>query len=333
MGRSDLSKRRRCCYYDERKLVSVHITRGIEMRRLALQYSVSLLAIVSLSCSVERVSLPDKVILPDKSRYLPYSFEYKSTNVQEKIDLTLAFVSPVFGISREASGAGNISVGEPFFGKEIAPEDALHVDRLLKSYLAALQTDFEKVLLLYGFRTTGPFGDRERMTYPQREQADLAFEPRVFIDVFVHFSEIEKPQWVEKPLRTFIHRERRAPDLPETQFTIRAGIQKEIYPGTVTGFIVVKPRIDLHLYEPLSWEKMWIKSVTPPMSDSLPYAYRYNDEGGRRLYGEDTRPNALAKALAQSYKNVLDEFTLFFDPREIRPLNAKAKVVRERKRF
>jgi hypothetical protein len=132
--------------------------------------------------------------------------------------------------------------------------------------------------------------------------------------------------------------------------------------GTATlerfdGSVGVTFGLDLALFEPLTGEKLWLKSVKPTASNE-DYAYytktiRYEfldatigqiitGEGRRRqvgqpevilLSGSDTRPNALAAALEKLFGTSLNEFSRYFDPKEIREVVKDAERVRKLKRY
>jgi hypothetical protein len=256
---------------------------------------------------------------------------------QSKGDLTLALISPSFVFTGMPSSSVENSYGKWLLKRDVSPEAGDFVDRLVKSYLGALQSDFEKVMITDGFRTLGPFSNREIMTYPQRELAELALESRVFIDLFDDVTSTEQPASVEVVKKgTPTSSAKKQPPIfgGDDAYAYSVGPrEKEIHPGTVTGTLSIGARIELSLYEPLTWEKMWMKTISVSIGKIEPYSYKYIDYKGERVIGEDGRPSILDSVLVQSYSQILGQFQTFFDPKEIETINSKAKEIREKKVF
>jgi hypothetical protein len=276
----------------------------------------------------------EKSIPPAPTQYPPYDFSYQLTPSDKRGDLTIALIAPTFVISGNQASTAMPSYSSLLLRRDVSPEAGEYIDRLIRSLLGSLESDFEKVLLADGFRTIGPFSDRERMTYPQREQADFSLEPRVTIEVLDEITRINPPDRVElKTGPTSLSRKRIVSAEEDTILIYGMHKEIEIRPGTVSGKLTVGARIELHLYEPLTGEKMWIKSLSLPNIAKSQYTYKFNDVNGERVVGEDERPTILANVLSRSYKQILDEFHTYFDVKELKQLNLKAKEIREKKRF
>lgn len=279
-------------------------------------------------------SLLEKAIPPSATQYPTYEFTYQPTPSDKKGDLTIALIAPTFVISGTQTSTAMPSYGSLLLRRDVSPDVADYIDKLIKALLNSLESDFEKVLIADGFRTLGPFSDRERMTYPQKEQADFSLEPRVSIELLDEITKTGPPERVEFRTRSKNVSRKNAIDAYEDT-TLLYPMRKEIEirPGTVSGKLTVGARVELHLYEPLTSEKMWIKSFSLPNIARDQYTYKFNDLKGERVVGEDERPEILANVLSRSYKQILDEFHTYFDVKELRQLNLKAKEIREKKRF
>jgi len=291
------------------------------------------IAILIASCAP--AIIPEKIVLPEKTQFPTYAFSYTAKASETKGDLTLALIAPTFIFTGTPASSLSPSYGSWLLKKDISPEVEEYVNRLIQSYLSSLQADFEKVLIAHGFRTLGPFADKEKMTYPQREQSDLALEPKVIIELFDEVRTTEQPKSIEVVSKKETKSKRKAVTISEDEPPpfIYEQREKEIRPGVISGNLSVAARIELHLYEPLSWEKMWIKNVSPPSISKQQYSYKYNDLNGQRVVGEDERVRILAELLNNYYTQILDQVSIYFDPREIRPIYEKAKEVRTKKRF
>lgn len=280
---------------------------------------------------------PDVILLPEKSQLAPYSFKYNLPEKKNNADFTLAVLSPSFdflGNTVSLSSPISPSYSEWLFKRQMSDDAQEYVDKLVASYLGALQTDLERVLVSSGNRTIGPFSDKDKLTYPQRQQSDFVFEPRLKIFVSEEVTNVVLPYRQEVLTQTVTKQKntRSTTNSPEFSTYPEEQSQGEIHPGITTGNISIVAQLEIHLYEPVTWEKMWIKSITIPVTKKQ-YTYKWNNENGRKIFGEDTRPTILSEVLMNSYNQILEEFLKYFDPNELKAIDVKGKEIREKKRF
>jgi hypothetical protein len=278
----------------------------------------------------------DVILLPDKSQFVPYNFKYNLPEKKANADFTLAIMSPSFdflGNMVSLNSPLSPSYSEWLFKKQMSDDAQEYVNKLVVTYLSALQTDLEKVLVATGNRTIGPFSDKEKLTYPQRQQSDFVFEPKLKIFVSEELTNVVVPYREEVQIGVAPKKKKSTPN-PDNGDDYASYIEKQrqIHPGQATGNISIVAQLDIYLYEPVTWEKMWIKSISIPVTKKQ-YTYKWNDDNGKRIYGEDTRPTILSEVLTSSYKEILDEFVKYFDPNELKAIDLKGKEIREKKRF
>lgn len=274
---------------------------------------------------------PDLVLLPEKSPLVPYSFKYNLPERKTSADFTFAILSPnldFLGNAVSLNSPLSPSYSEWLFKKQMSVDAQEYVDKLVGTYLGALQTDLEKVLISTGNRTIGPFSDKEKLTYPQRQQSDFVFEPKLKIFVSEELTSVITPYREEIQSHIKKAANPNANSLNNDYTTT----QGQIRPGTVTGNISIVAQLEIYLYEPVTWEKMWVKSITIPVTKEQ-FTYKWNDQNGKKIFGEDTRPKILSEVLASSYNQTLTEFLKYFDPNELKAIDLKGKEIREKKRF
>ena len=92
-------------------------------------------------------------------------------------------------------------------------------------------------------------------------------------------------------------------------------------------------RVELYLLEPLSWEKMLVRTIPVKSSFIGTYSYRFNTKDGQTFVGEDKRPEAYGEVLAKLYNEIFTQFQKYFEQMEISAIAEKAKEVRGRRRY
>ncbi len=280
-------------------------------------------------------SIAVKILLPAKDQYPVYQFQYTGAGKGTHGDFTLAVLSPSFVLNGNAVPLASL-VTEPYsdmlFKKRISDQAADYVNSMLSTYMSGLRRDFEKILVVNGYRTIGSFRDKEKLTYPQRQQSDFALQPVLQISVVEEETDEQQQTIEEFELTGGAAKPTTITPFDKQPTFERRTFERDVHPGTVTGNLSVAARADIQLYEPVTWEKMWVKSISIPVLTKQ-FTYKYNTLNGQRVYGEDTRPKILADILTSAYKQILDEFLSYFDASELKALDVKGKEIREKKRF
>lgn len=186
---------------------------------------------------------------------------------------------------------------------------AQEYQQLLKDFANAFHLDLQELLTSMNYTLVGPFKERDQMTYVQREQSDFA----LIAAVSMEYKE-EKERETTPELRT-----------------ITATVQ-QLHPGTGSGRQLFETRITLTLYETLSWEKLWVKSI-PLERISYDYSYRWNREGARVVVGDDTRPHNAVRGFQSIYQTLFETMRSHLYPRELEVLRDKGAEIRSKKKF
>ena len=221
------------------------------------------------------------------------------------------------------------------------------VGDLVSEMASALESAFQATLIAKGYTLSGPFDSREQMTYAEKEKAMLLLLPELRVKCSCEDSGSEK-LWEGKVRTTRtekVDKETARDYREQDSITVNRGALQVAF------------SLDLVLYEPLTGEKLWLKSVkAPTLNESYQYYARITEyttwEGtlGDQLFGggfvkpyrdrdvnvitnSDTRPNAAAAALEKLFASSMQEFSKYFDPREIAYVVEDANRVRKVKRY
>ncbi len=185
-----------------------------------------------------------------------------------------------------------------------------NLDHIAKSYAHAIGDDFKEMVTMRGFRIQGALQEQSEVTWLQREQSDFCLKPNV--DIVISDQVISSSS-------------------PDQSFADRLMTNK-YNPGSVTGKLSVKARIKLDIFEPLSWQLLWTKSIETEQV-TMDYSYRWNYAGnGGYVVGEDSRPQIIANALTENYHDTMDKLYVYLDPDELAALSKQALEIRKKSR-
>lgn len=225
--------------------------------------------------------------------------------------------------------------------------NARELQRILDEFSSSLQSAFQATLLAKGYTLSGPFSSREQMTYGEKEKATLFLIPALSVN-FTCPETSSSTIWEGKSGTT-----RKGLNSQGNETTARGKATLIKHQGEVK----VTFSLDLALLEPLTGEKLWLKSVkAEPSREAFTFFSRHIVyeawEGtigdlvvgtGRtfqvgapevvQLAPSDTRPNAAASALERLFAHSMSEFSRYFDPREITEVVKDAERVRKLKRY
>jgi hypothetical protein len=181
-------------------------------------------------------------------------------------------------------------------------------DGLAKS----MAIDLDKIIIAKGMTATGPFEALDMMTYPDKKNADLSLTPEFLINV----QSRDISAWERKGDRL-----------------------------VKTVEVNVDARIVLLMREPLSSEKIWIKTIavdespksaeifaeTVDMGLKPGYHYVHQYGPGKILY--DGRTDAVADIVQKMYPNIMQTTWRYINTDEVLVLKEKADEVRKLKRY
>lgn len=158
------------------------------------------------------------------------------------------------------------------------------------SFAQSLDTDTQRLLIAKGLRVTGPFHSFDGMTFPEKKAADLAFVPRIHLEIAESY-----PVNIDQPAALGGQLIRRR------------------------GHISARGFVELTLVEPLSEQKMWMKKVElTPVSDDVEVDLLMDANGTLNPFhsNKDNRDTALIMLLNASYPPILDALWRYLDFRE-----------------
>jgi hypothetical protein len=141
--------------------------------------------------------------------------------------------------------------------------------KALSDFQSAMGADFQEILAAKGFTARGPFGSYQEITFPDKKGTDLV----LVADIDVTIDDLgRKADW---------HASLFGPNT-----------------FTFSGAVQLGGRINLHLAESLSDEKMWTKSVALPAKQ---VAWT-----GTASYQNPTNPNATTIGLPPFHQHFSD---------------------------
>jgi hypothetical protein len=172
--------------------------------------------------------------------------------------------------------------------------------------------DIEELLIDKGFRVKGPYDSFDDMVFEDRKDADIAIDVEIV------------PQFTARDGSWHSY---------TNKFSFQAPTTYYYYDGTVS----LIGKINITGYEPLSKEKIWVKSVPiPPItninittsSKKLSAANLSND-----FYNDPAVYNALGKALLEQYAATFRKIDVQLDPREFETLKTQIKELKKKKGY
>jgi len=182
----------------------------------------------------------------------------------------------------------------------------------------AFQRDFEKdleeLLVDKGFRIRGPYSLYDEMVFEDKKESDVGIE----VEIEPRFTAAEGGWKAYQPFQ-----------LSSTRQTLY------YYEGTVS----LTGKINLTGYEPLSHERIWVKSVEMPSITNINVSTAIRDftqpvNGDDPLFLNDANVyNALGNALQQQYQGILAKVDAYFDPREFTSLRPQIKELKSKKGY
>ncbi len=204
-----------------------------------------------------------------------------------------------------------IAVVKPNFDKESTIVEAGQLYRkFAKGFQRSMAVDMDKCLITKGIKVQGPHDTWDDMTYPDKQTADLAFTPQVFLTATIKYE----------------------PD------------------GDVEGDYIQRPfnmnvqgHIAYELREPLSNQKLWIKKL-----ELEPIDYRWVEcyeaipiwdaqgnfhghSAGKLLY--DGKQDAMANVMEKWYPTIMDKAWTYMNTDEMMNMKPQVEEIRKSKRY
>lgn len=185
------------------------------------------------------------------------------------------------------------------------------------NFQQAMAANIEELLIARGYTLKGPYASFDEMVFNDKKDADIALE----IEIEPKFTASEGG-W-KTHAASF------------GQILLSSGSNTPVsysYEGTIS----LIGKINIVGYEPLSKEKLLVKSIEIPsilninISTSKWVASPAYDLA---FFNDPNVYNALGAALQQQYKGIMQKIDAHFDPREFAALKAQIKELKAKKSY
>ena len=179
---------------------------------------------------------------PGKTPVPKYKFDY-TVSTSKKLQNPMAFllISPSY------------KVDFPQLWYKFQGTDKLN--DIIKNFSSSMEKDFNELMVGRNFRLISLLKDQQLATYSQREQS--AFSLTSKIEIVIDATQNSSSSISQKPGSGLVG-----------ATTYEASI--------VTGEFNVKTRIVLEVYEPITWQLIWVKTIEEQEPKSINYSYKWN---------------------------------------------------------
>ena len=168
--------------------------------------------------------------------------------------------------------------------------------KLSKTFSESLGKDLEEMLTAKGFKIQGPFASIDEMVYSEKQKCDFVMEVTAMPEI----------------------------QAVGTYYTSGDGKTKPIdYRYAGTGSLTGK--INIVLYEPMSREKVWTKSVVIPPVENIKLDECKAWTAQVIVLDDPNIYNEVGKALQNSYNNILTKIDSHITKEEWAPIHRPAK--------
>lgn len=185
---------------------------------------------------------------------------------------------------------------------------------IFANFQNSFEKDVEELLVDKGFRIKGPYQSFDEMVFNDKKDADIAIE----IEIEPRFTAADGGWRGYVPFQLVAS--------PTTQY---------YYSGTVS----LTGKINMVGYEPLSHEKIWVKSVEIPNIVNIDVSTARRDfdrpvPGTDAAFLNDVNVyNALGNAFKAQYNGILAKMDAHFDPQEFVSLKPQIKELKSKKGY
>lgn len=179
---------------------------------------------------------------------------------------------------------------------------------LFKNFKKAIGDDVEELVIAKGFSLKGPYETRDEMIFEDKKRTDMLIQ----VEMTPAFTAVEG-QWKSSYIPLV-----------------------NVYTYTYSGKASLVGKITLTGIEPLTNEKIWVKSVSIPNIENILIATskKYDrplDEIA--ILNDPGVYNALGKALQQQYKGIMEKVNAHFNSEEFASLKTQIKELKTKKGF
>lgn len=171
--------------------------------------------------------------------------------------------------------------------------------------------DIEELLIDKGYRIKNTYPSFDNMTYDEKKDVDVAFE----IEIVPTFTAAEGGWKRYTPF----------------QFNTNGNPR---YAYGYNGTVSLIGKINLIGIEPMSHEKIWLKSVSIPSITNIQIntTHHFSEPVvDVNFLNDPSVYNALGVALQQQYQGILQQIDTYLDPREFTDLKGQIKELKTKK--
>lgn len=210
-------------------------------------------------------------------------------------------------------GSANLLVGlvRPKYAEQFRNGQS----ELFASFRQYMGNDIEELLVDRGYRIKGPFDSFDDMIFEDRKDADIALE----VEIVPEFTAREGSWSTYRNI-----------------FSVSANSANKVYYG-YTGTASLIGKINLIAYEPLSHQKIWVKSVPIPPVQNINLSTANKRLEGTNLtnefYNDVAVYNAIGTALSQQYASTFKKIDIQLDPREFEALRTQIRELKAKKGY
>ena len=274
---------------------------------------VALAGVVGLACAAPQPRVPKE---PPSGRDT-YDFAWNPPQERTSpIGLTVAVVRPLYADQDSA-------LAEAGYRK------------FAKGFAKSMGVDLDKVLVAKGLRVSGPFETWDDITYPDKQSADLALTPRVFLTTVVKHDHDRSPSGGKTKGRGG------APKKGKDDALVPNDGQVDYIERPVS--MTVQGHVAFELREPLSNQKLWVKKLELEPADvqtvecyeaegvTNSEGHTYGFRAGKLLY--DGKQDALADLMQTWYPEIMKKAWTYLDPQEMTNMRPQVEEIRKNKRY
>lgn len=180
---------------------------------------------------------------------------------------------------------------------------------LFRRFRESMGKDIEEIVISNGFTLKGPYDSFDEMVYNDKKNVDLVIEIEI------------KPEFTGSEGRLIPL----VPGVSDTKYRY-------------SGKLSMVGKINLVGIEPLTEEKVWVKSLEiPPITDmTIATSYYYPKstiEDEKQVVEDPAVYNVVGEALKSDYHAIMKEIETYLDPNEFNSLKNQIKELKKKKEY
>ncbi len=181
-------------------------------------------------------------------------------------------------------------------------------EEIFKKFAKNMSADFEEALVAKGYSLRGPYDTYDEIVFSDKSETDL------MLDVKIDFNyEFENGAF------------------KKTASLGAAMLGATAYKYYINGDLYLGGKINLVIYESMTKEKLWVKSIK--LSDKTVTMRTGKHNSVKELIGDPGYLNPISVALDEYYQQALKTAWNHLDPRELNALKIQVRELRAKKGY